>query len=205
MKVLYILTTRMPTERAHGYQIAKVCEKLSLLGAEVSLWYPKTEAEESKRELFSFYGVKHNFSFRAIPYFLHHVVEGHIGYTHFGLRNIFFFLALLTEKVSKDTIILTRSLEVAWIFSLRGNKVVYSAHNFPETRKWAVAFFLSRVRGIVANSDGTATAFRKNGCAPIVTIRNGVELDDFLSLEKTKEELRSELSLPQGKKIILYT
>ena len=205
MKILYIMTTRMPTERAHGYQTAKVCEKLAGLGAEVSLWYPKTEVEESKRELFSFYGVKNNFSVRAVPFFLHSFVEGYINHSHSLIRNFFFFMSLLSEKVFKETLIITRSMEIAWQFKLRGNKTVYYAHNFPENRKWLVSFFLSGVSGIVANSEGTAAAFRKAGFKNVKTVRNGVELEDFVNLNKSKSELRSELSLPEDRKIVLYT
>src|SRR5258706_610513 len=95
----------------------------------------------------------------------------------------------------KIVYIITRSPEVAWLFGLKGNKVVYYAHNFPESKKWLARFFLSGVNGIIANSNGTAEEFKKNGFKKIEVVRNGVDLSDFLNIKKDKLELRRELSL----------
>ena len=40
MKLIYIANSRIPTEKAHGFQIAKMCESFSRAGAETELWLP---------------------------------------------------------------------------------------------------------------------------------------------------------------------
>jgi len=37
IKIKYITNARMPTEKAHGYQICKICESFSYLGNRVKL------------------------------------------------------------------------------------------------------------------------------------------------------------------------
>ena len=37
MKIKYITNARIPTEKAHGYQICKMCEEFGRVGVEVEL------------------------------------------------------------------------------------------------------------------------------------------------------------------------
>ncbi len=56
MKLYYIANARMPTERAHGIQIAKMCEAFIEEGVEVTLVVPRRRTDEqSVRE---FYGLR---------------------------------------------------------------------------------------------------------------------------------------------------
>ena len=41
MKIYYVANARMPTEKAHGIQIAKMCEALIEAGAKVELIVPR--------------------------------------------------------------------------------------------------------------------------------------------------------------------
>ncbi len=43
MKLVYIANVRIPTEKAHGYQICKMCEEFSSQGIKVELWVPTRE------------------------------------------------------------------------------------------------------------------------------------------------------------------
>jgi hypothetical protein len=40
LRVIYLANVRLPTEKAHGYQICKMCEAFALNGAEVMLLHP---------------------------------------------------------------------------------------------------------------------------------------------------------------------
>jgi hypothetical protein len=40
LRVIYLANARLPTEKAHGYQICKMCEAFALNGAEVVLLHP---------------------------------------------------------------------------------------------------------------------------------------------------------------------
>lgn len=41
MRLLYLANARLPTEKAHGYQICKMCEAFARTGAEITLMYPQ--------------------------------------------------------------------------------------------------------------------------------------------------------------------
>jgi hypothetical protein len=40
LQVVYLANACLPTEKAHGYQISKMCEAFALNGTEVVLLYP---------------------------------------------------------------------------------------------------------------------------------------------------------------------
>ena len=56
MKILYMANARIPTEKAHGYQICKMCEEFSSAGVEVELWAP-TRENSIKKNAFDFYNL----------------------------------------------------------------------------------------------------------------------------------------------------
>ena len=58
MKILYIANARIPTEKAHGFQICKMCEQLSLQGAEVELIVPKRK-NKITQDVFQYYDLKY--------------------------------------------------------------------------------------------------------------------------------------------------
>ena len=60
MILYYIANTRMPTEKAHGSQIAKMCESFAEKGADVRLIVPR-RLNPIKEDVFSYYGLKKNF------------------------------------------------------------------------------------------------------------------------------------------------
>ena len=55
-KIYYVANARMPTEKAHGIQIAKMCEALIEAGADVELIVPRRGRDE--RALQEFYGLR---------------------------------------------------------------------------------------------------------------------------------------------------
>lgn len=201
MNIVYIANARIPTEKAYGYQIAKICEALSGLGAHVELWVP-TRRNEIKKDLFDFYGVKKVFSVRRITCPDIIANSRFLGPLGFYLQSFIFFLRLLFERPAKESWVMTRNAEIAWLFHLKGHKTVYYAHFWPEGKNGLFRYFLREADAILLNSHGTKEAFMKHELNAVAVIPNGVDLDDF-SFTETKGELRKELKLPP-KKIALY-
>ena len=56
MKLIYISNSRIPTEKAYGVQIVKMCEAFAKNGIDVTLLIPKRRSNTDK-DLFSYYGV----------------------------------------------------------------------------------------------------------------------------------------------------
>ena len=68
-KVVYLANTRLPTEKAHGYQICKMCEALALNGLEVVLLHPKRRQEDpilQRSTVFEYYGISPVFTVRTL-------------------------------------------------------------------------------------------------------------------------------------------
>src|SRR5215475_9505506 len=60
-KIVYIANARLPTEKAHGYQISKMCEALALNDVEVLLLHPRRyQVEQAQRlhSIFDYYGIR---------------------------------------------------------------------------------------------------------------------------------------------------
>lgn len=192
------MNVRMPTEKAHGYQIAKMCEALASEGAEVSLIIP-TRKNDIHDDIFSYYGVRSNFSVKYIHTFdvLAFFRGSRIG---FYLQAISFILAFRRETISCDSIIVTRNPEIAWWYGRKGYRVFYDAHNFPACGGRLLVWLLRNTAGIIANSNGTADVFRHVGFTNILIVPNAVDLAQF---EGAESKTREELGLPAGR-IAMY-
>lgn len=201
MNLIYVANARMPTEKAHGYQIAKICESLAGLGTSVELWVP-TRRNRISGDVFSYYGVKRNF---AVRYFSSPDVIGlsrFFGPLGFYLQSLLFLLRLSFAHPPKSAWVMTRNPELAWLFSRKGYRVAFYAHYWPEHGASIYRHLLRRAALVICNSKGTADAFSRQGFGDTVVVPNGVDLADF-DVPGTKDNLRKELGLPGGK-IALY-
>lgn len=202
MKIKYIVNARIPTEKAHGYQICKMCVEFAARGIDVELIVP-TRKNEIKEDAFSFYDLARNFKINYIRSFDALLFVKYLGVVSFYWQSFLFFLKLIFYKIGKDNIIYTRSPEIAWLCASKKYKTFYEAHNWPESKVWLYKFFLKNCQGIICNSDGTENAFKADGFKKTLVAPNGVDLKDF-ELNKNQSQLRQELDLPLEKKIIMY-
>lgn len=198
MKILYINNIRLPTEKAHGIQIMKMCEAFAGNGISVSLVVPSRK-NNIKENAFSYYGVRNIFSLKYVSVF---DAVSFFRSLRFGfyVQAISFIWALRKENISSDTVIITRNLEVAWMCGRKGYKVFYDAHNFPLRRVWLFKKILKNISGVVANSRGTADAFHNAGFKNILVAPNAVDLAEF---DNAKLKTREEHGLPAGR-VVMY-
>lgn len=193
MKISLIMNIRMPTEKAHGYQIVKMCEALASHGATVSLVVP-TRGTKNNSDIFSYYSLRKNFSIRYVPAF-DALAFFRYSWFAFYAQAVSFLIALRNEAIDLDTIIITRSPEVAWWYGRKGYRVFYDAHNFPLRGVTFLQYLLRGVAGVVTNSNGTADAFRHAGFTNVISVPNGVDLEQFTD---SPQKTRTELGLPDG-------
>ena len=66
MNFVYIANARIPTEKAHGIQIMKMCEAFASLGIDVELVVP-WRFNSIHVDSFEYYGVKRVFKIVKIP------------------------------------------------------------------------------------------------------------------------------------------
>ncbi len=202
MKLIYIANFRIPTERAHGFQVAKMCEESAKQGIEVQLVLPE-RANRIKEDIFEFYGLENNFKVRKLKSLDFFKYDKYLGGLAFYLREASFLVRLFFVKFDKGAVIYTRNPEIAWQFSWHGFKTFYEAHNWPEHKGWLLRFLLRKVGGVVCNSGGTEVEFRRNGFSSTIVAPNGVDPKKII-IEGDKDTLRRELNLPMDEKIAMY-
>lgn len=202
MKILYIANNRMPTEKAHGIQIAKMCESFGKL-VELKLIVPQRK-NFIQKNIFDFYNLEKNFSIKYLDCL---DLVGVIPYLGFWLSSYSF-----SRKVKKyleftkyKGLIYSRDIFVLWL--LKGNKnynLVYEIHNFPKN----INFFHRKLfpyLKFVAISNGLKNQLLKMGIDGnmILVSHDGVDLEKF-NISMLKEEVRKRLGLDEYEKISLY-
>ena len=192
----------MPTEKAHGLQIAHMCNAFAQLGHQVTLVVPRRNNPITE-DLFLYYGLKPLFSVKYIssPDLL--TRWGKYGRWVHWVHSIFFLIRLIAYTPQSGSIVYTRTSEIAWLFRLRSYTVVCEVHDWPESFAWLYAFFLRRVQLIPCNSPGTERVCRAHGLSQTIVAHNGIDLEEFLKVFDAKE-VRADLGLPQEKKIVMY-
>lgn len=202
MRFLYITNVRMPTEKAHGIQMIKMCEAFSKAGVDLEFVVPKRKSD-IKEEVFEYYGVDEVFKIKRMPC-LDFVSE----WPRFGywLQALSFLLAVTFRYIfvsRKENLVYTREFLIAFIFNLLGFKTVYESHRII-LKKNLFFWLVKSVPYIVTNSVGTADEFINRGFKNVLPLPNGVDLDEF-KFKISKEELKNRFSIPQYKKVVLYT
>lgn len=212
MKLLLVNNLRLPTEKAHGHQIAKMSGEFSQAGAAVNLVYPE-RLNKIKDDFFSFYRVEKNFSLQEVKGFDFFRLRPYLGRIVFYLQGFIFARRALKQINDKSAVIYSRSPEVVWTFARAGYKTFYECHDWLGRGRVISLWLLKGVTGIVTTNRFIKEQFVKAGvpAEKILIAPNGVNLTDF-DLNLSKEEAFIELKLEdnlraslKGKKIILYT
>lgn len=196
MKLVYIANIRLPTEKAHGIQIMKMCEALGGEGLSVELLVPR-RINDLPEDPFDFYGVKRNFKITRIPC---------LDLVNFGVFRIGFLMATLSFFLFARFYLYFRSYDVIYsrepLASLFFRNYILELHSWPRQSN----LLLSRPKKIMALTSFLKDDLRKLGIpeAKITVVPDAVDLAEF-DLAVSKEGARQKLNLPLNKTIILYT
>ncbi|MEM1552341.1 MAG: glycosyltransferase [Candidatus Bathyarchaeia archaeon] len=214
--LIYLANVRLPTEKAHGYQICKMCEAFALNGAKVKLFHPYRKQMDQKligQTVFDYYGIKPVFEVETLPNW--DVVPLNLVIPDKWFVPIFFAHALFwgryaTLKVRREQADLyyTRDSEIAYWLVRFGLPTVYEGHVVPKRgQRWLLRqiAYHPALRMVVV-----LTSFIKQGLInmgipeeKIVVLPDGVDLALFESLP-SREECRRKLRLPLDHFIIGY-
>ncbi|MBI2618385.1 glycosyltransferase family 4 protein [Candidatus Kaiserbacteria bacterium] len=199
MKILYIANIRLPTEKAHGIQIMKMCEAFAQNGAQVELVVP-WRFNKIKEDPFEYYKVKHVFEITRIPS-LDTVKLGHLG---FWIQVVSFSISMfLYVLFQKTDVVYSRDELPLWFLSFIKKNLVWEAHT--PRYNFIIASLLKRILGLVVISGGLKNFYEEKGAvvpSRVIVERDGVDLDQFSPMDV--REARSSLNLPQERKIIGY-
>ncbi|MFA5173386.1 MAG: glycosyltransferase [Candidatus Paceibacterota bacterium] len=204
MNIYYITNVRIPTEKAHGYQIAKMCEEFGKLGNKVTL-ISSFRKNYIKENIFDYYSIGKTFEIKEIGSLDFMPMEKILGRTAFILHRFFFFFKLFFITFEKGAIIYTRDMEVAFLFSRRGYKTIYEAHNFGE---WAsfYRFLLKKVFLIVSITFGLKRKMVEDGFEEkkIEIFPDGVDLKKFQEARDESQIIKDKFGIKEKEKIAMY-
>ena len=200
MKLFYIANIRMPTEKAHGVQIAKMCEALAGQGIEVVLVLPKKHTP-IKEDIYSYYKVKQNFKIVRLnsPDLIG--CDKFFGRLGFYLEILYFnFKVKKLVKSEKPEILYTREHQLVWLMSKYHHNIYLETHVFSNSNFYKKCF--NQANGVIV-----ITYKLKELIQPfhqkVLVAADGVDLKQF-NLDLDKTEARGQLKLPTEKKAVIY-
>lgn len=155
----YILNARWPTVKAHGLQVAKTCEALTVAGARVTLMVPdRTPSREvGTQNAFTFYAIPPSFPLVRL-WSLELMFEGLLGRITFALQQALFALRAMFWLMGREGVIYTRDPITAGIAVLfTGLPVFWEVHDWPRRTRWFHRWLLHRLAGAVVITDALRT------------------------------------------------
>ncbi len=205
MKLIYITNNRIPTEKAHGFQVMKMCEAFSKLGVKVELFIPK-RFNSIKDSPFDYYNIREIFDIKKIPVIDLITLSKFFGPVANFVESLTF--ALFTVfKLPKagDYIVYSRDQFILWFLSFTSKKFIYEVHSFPGKPRFYKRIWRKAYK-IVAITYGIKNLIVKHGTLEdkIIVASDAVDLEIFDAISTNKEELRDELNLPKDSFIVGY-
>lgn len=210
--IAYIVNARMPTEKAHGYQITKMCASFAAAGARVTLYVPHRRGADAP-QLYQTYQVPPSFTTQVLDSWDPLPLEPLVGPLAFYAQSWSFMRTIRQLSLPKNTVVYTRNPEVAWVMGQRGYRVAYECHDwFSPHRRARALRMLQRTQVIIATNRFIAQEFLDHGteAARVLVAENGVDLSVFgreTPRDMARKELHLEKMIPDlaQRVLLLYT
>jgi glycosyltransferase involved in cell wall biosynthesis len=214
--VVYLSSARLPTEKAHGFQIMKMCEGIAALGHEVDLFHPQRHQTDSSlvgMDPFTYYGVAPTFRVSTLP---------NVDVIRYGKRlpDIPFRLVFAAHAMGwaamaarrtarmRPDLVYTRDVPLAYWASRSGCPCAFEAHLSPTVRTTPLIRGFSKrasTRAVFALTSYTANDLRAAGVPghKLEVLPDAADLAAFAGAP-AKEDARRQLDLPADRPIIGY-
>lgn len=205
MKIFYIANIRLPSPKAHGIQIMKMCEALSLQGVKVELIVSDRRNTVGVSSVFEYYGVKPIFEIRKLPNtdLLGRTMR--FGKLFYWVDFLIFFIKLFNIKVGEGSIIYGRDPILNLPFVWRRCQTLIEVHDVPRVN---FLFFklLSYASGFVTITNYLKDVLLEKGISgeKIIVSPDGVDFNMF-NINLNKQEARTILNLNKAEKLVIYT
>jgi glycosyltransferase involved in cell wall biosynthesis len=203
MRLHYIANARMPSEKAHGIQIAKMCEAFIEQGTEVVLVVPRRRTED--KSLKEYYGLRVEVPTLYLPAFDWYD-RGRLGYAISSLSFIISSAFYLLKNIRRGDVVYTVDLD-HFSYALLpyfGAPLFCEMHGGkPNTVIHRKLF--ARASGIIPTNTITKQELQKTFTIPeekFIVEPNGVDFSKFSPMDK--QEARAKLSLPLTTALALY-
>jgi glycosyltransferase involved in cell wall biosynthesis len=218
--IAYVARMRMPTERAHGIQIMRMCEALASQGADVTLYYSNRRQIPAMRGVdpFEYYQVERNFGIKPVPIVdvipLQHVLPSRLVALMYVLANALFGLAaVLWTLRTKADVYYTRHWFAAWWLMRFGRPTILELHRTdPQHMSSRVRWLLRRLsyhpsmRAVTTISESLKQELVDAGFAAkkLVALRDAVDLRRYAQ-PMSRADARKQTGLPDDRPLVVYT
>lgn len=205
MKIIYLVNQRIPTEKAYGIQIAKMCEAFASDGLDVTLLIPKRK-KSSAEAVFGYYGLKINFKVSQV-FSIDFYLPGKLDRLAFWIKGLL-SAVVLTFYVLRSGVemIYSRDELPLYLISLMSRKkLIFEAHGFSNNRKFFYAWLKKNDIKLVAITQGIKDDFIEFGIKPemILVAHDGFDPAEFNNLIPAKI-IREQVGLSINKPVVLY-
>ena len=207
-KIVYVTSTRMPTEKAHGLATVKLAEAIASLGSEVDIICPKLWRKNNKNT-FDYYGVKNNFKIIKVwvidlmPLKFFEKFLFLIQVLTFSLFSTFY---CLFKYWREDVIYFSHDYIPLYFLTFISKNVFYDIHHYPGNN-FMYKRLMSKAFAFAVQTRWKIKELNKDfniDESKIVYWPNGTDVDQY-NIALSKFDVRNKLNLPQDKKIVLYT
>ncbi len=195
VKILYIANIRLPTEKAHGIQIMKMCEALAKAGASVELVIP-TRKNAIQDDPFSYYAVPATFRIVRLP-IINLLAWGPLGY----LVSLAWFLQSARRHAERYPGACVYTREPLAALFIPDTTIEVHVRSSSRIARYAIR----KARNIVTITEGLKQALVDDGVpeGKITVLADAVDIGLF-DTSLTKAEARHQTRLPAEGKIALY-
>jgi glycosyltransferase involved in cell wall biosynthesis len=215
-KLVYIANARLPTEKAHGYQVSKMCEALALNDADVVLLHPRrhqAEHVQHGRTVFDYYGIRPVFTVRTLANW--DVVPLSLRMPQQWFPPLFFahamvwgLYAALCARRERADLYYTRESQAAFWLLRMGMPTVYEVHVIPKRgQRWLLQMIARHpaLKLVVVLTSFIQERLIAMGfpAAKVQVLPDAVDLSLFKNLP-CQDECRRRLGLPLDRSIIGY-
>jgi glycosyltransferase involved in cell wall biosynthesis len=212
-RIVYLYNARLPTEKAHGFQVMKMCEGMAGLGHDVELLHPRRDSALAATDPFSYYGVSPTFRLRTLANWDVIALERRLPDLPFrvAFRAHELGWALFAARQAaqeRPDLIYTRNAPCAYWTARLGRPCAYEAHFPPNRRTKPLVRGFSRrpaVRAVFALTSRTATDLEAAGVPgpKIGVLPDAADLAAFANAP-AQDAARRQLRLPLHRRIIGY-
>ena len=216
LRLLYLSCARIPSEKAHAYQILKMCEAFTELGAAVTLLYqrrPHNKLEKNVPDVFGYYGIRTPFAMKKLCCLDLPFLEKISPVIRFYITTATYLLAaacfLLLRRKSFDGIYCRDTFSLVLLSVLKPLlrlPVFYEIHLFPESYSRLYVHFVNRVDGVIVLTGQLGERCKKNGVAPakVLVAHDAVDIEHIDTNKDRVENVRARLGVPRNAVLIGY-
>jgi glycosyltransferase involved in cell wall biosynthesis len=209
VRIRYLANVRLPTEKAHGLQIAQNCGALAAAGAEITLVVPRriNTPALAHVDVYDHYGMPQSFALTRVPCLDLLPWAGAIEQPAAILQMISFAMAAALSGKGRADVYYSRDVLPLLLlaFTGRSRRLVYEAHQFSLSRigAWLQRQCLRRCEFAIAVTEQLAADLRQRGGRRVLVLRDGFQASRFEDLP-ARQEARSRLHLPSGAFLVGY-